>query len=175
MTTEFKRRGNQPGDDTYESICSFANRQGGNVFLGVSDDGSVAGVPKDRVLAIGRSVVNAVNNPKLFDPIPTVEVEDISYDDKAVVRVWVSLGESVYRYKGIVYDRVADVDVKIASAEQIASLYLRKQNRHTERKVYPYLLRSDLRDDLIDRARKLATIKNPQHPWAAMFWCASLL
>lgn len=168
VTTEFKRCGNQPGDDAYESICSFANRQGGNVFLGVSDDGRVVGVPEDRVLAIGRSVVNAVNNPKLFDPIPTVEVEDISYDNKTVVRVWVPVGESVYRYKGVVYDRVTDADVKIASAEQIASLYLRKQNRYTERRIYPYLLRSDLRDDLIDRARKLAAIKNPQHPWTTM-------
>ena len=66
LTTEFKRCGNQPGDDTYESICAFANRQGGNVFLGVEDDGRVVGVSKGRGLAIGRTVANAVNNPKLF-------------------------------------------------------------------------------------------------------------
>lgn len=168
LTTEFKRCGNQPSDDTYESICSFANRQGGNIFLGVDDGGNVIGVPEGRALAIGRTVANAANNPKLFEPIPAVEVENIPYDDETVVRVWVPLGESVYRYKGVVYDRVADADVRIAGSEQIASLYLRKQNRYTERKVYPYLLRSDLRDDLIDRARKMATIKNPQHPWGAM-------
>lgn len=168
IATEFKRCGNQPGDDTYESICSFANRQGGNVFLGVDDGGNVVGVPEGRALAIGRIVANAANNPKLFDPIPAVEVENIPYGDETVVRVWVPLGESVYRYKGVVYDRVADADVRIASSEQIASLYLRKQNRYTERKVYPYLLRSDLRDDLIDRARKMAAIKNPQHPWTVM-------
>lgn len=168
ITTEFKRCGNQPGDDTYESICSFANRQGGNVFLGVDDGGNVVGVPEGRALAIGRTVVNATNNPKMFDPTPTVEVENIPYGEETVVRVWVPLGEAVYRYKGVVYDRVADADVRIAGSEQIASLYLRKQNRYTERKVYPYLLRSDLRDDLIDRVRKMAMIKNPQHPWAVM-------
>lgn len=32
IETEFKRCGNQPDSDTYESICSFANRQGGNIF-----------------------------------------------------------------------------------------------------------------------------------------------
>lgn len=134
----------------------------------MDDSGAVVGIPKDRALAIGRTVVNAANNPKLFDPLPTVEVENVPYDDETVVRVWVPLGESVYTYKGVVYDRVSDADVKITGSEQIASLYLRKQNRYTERKVYPFLLRSDLRDDLIDRARKMATIKNPQHPWAVM-------
>ena len=48
LTTEFKRCGNQPSDDTYESICSFANRQGGNIFLGVDDGGNVIGVPEGR-------------------------------------------------------------------------------------------------------------------------------
>ena len=28
LSLEFKRCGNQPGADTFETICSFANRQG---------------------------------------------------------------------------------------------------------------------------------------------------
>ena len=34
---------NQPGADVFETICSFANRQGGNLLLSVLDDGSVEG------------------------------------------------------------------------------------------------------------------------------------
>ena len=82
--------------------------------------------------------------------------------------MWVPLGESVYKYKGTIYDRVADADMHISGTEQIAALYVRKQNRYTEKKVYPYLLRSDLRDDLIDRARKMALIRNPRHPWGSL-------
>lgn len=46
ISVEFKRCGSQPGTDTFEAICSFANRQGGSVLLGVRDDGTVEGVPE---------------------------------------------------------------------------------------------------------------------------------
>lgn len=38
ISIEFKRCGSLPERDTFESICSFANRQGGNIFLGVLND-----------------------------------------------------------------------------------------------------------------------------------------
>lgn len=41
IATEFKRCGAAPGKDTFEAICSFANRQGGNILLGVLDDGTI--------------------------------------------------------------------------------------------------------------------------------------
>lgn len=47
ISVEFKRCGNQPENDTFETICSFANRQGGSIFLGVLDDGEVEGFGAD--------------------------------------------------------------------------------------------------------------------------------
>ena len=38
---EFKRCGNGIESDTYETVCSFLNRFGGDIFLGVLDDGTV--------------------------------------------------------------------------------------------------------------------------------------
>lgn len=52
ISVEFKRCGSQPRQDTFETICSFANRQGGSVLLGVRDDGTVEGVPEASALAI---------------------------------------------------------------------------------------------------------------------------
>ena len=49
---EFKRCGSQPGADTFETICSFANRQGGSILLGVWDNGTVEGVPGVSALSI---------------------------------------------------------------------------------------------------------------------------
>ena len=43
MHVEFKRCGQKPEIDTFESICAFANRTGGSVYLGVLDDGEVFG------------------------------------------------------------------------------------------------------------------------------------
>ena len=44
ISVEFKRCSNVPEHDTFETICSFANRQGGNILLGVENDGTVVGV-----------------------------------------------------------------------------------------------------------------------------------
>ena len=45
LAVEFKRCGNGIESDTYETVCSFLNRFGGDIFMGVLDDGTVVGVP----------------------------------------------------------------------------------------------------------------------------------
>ena len=45
VAVEFKRCGNGIEHDVYESVCSFLNRFGGDLFMGVLDDGTVTGVP----------------------------------------------------------------------------------------------------------------------------------
>ncbi|MEG0016405.1 MAG: putative DNA binding domain-containing protein [Gordonibacter sp.] len=168
LTVEFKRCGNQPEKDTFETICSFANRQGGVIFLGVEDDGQVTGVLEHAVSDIERNIVNIVSNPDCFNVAPTFEFEEISYEEKTVLRVWIPMGPTVYRYKGRIYDRIADVDVRVTSDTQISALYLRKSAQYSERKVYKYFEREDIRTDLIDRARKMALARTPKHPWGEM-------
>lgn len=46
VAVEFKRCGSGIGNDVYESICSFLNRFGGDLFMGVEDDGTVVGLPE---------------------------------------------------------------------------------------------------------------------------------
>ena len=43
-TVEFKRCGNSVERDVFETLCAFANRFGGDLYLGVDDDGSVIGI-----------------------------------------------------------------------------------------------------------------------------------
>ena len=40
---EFKRCGNGIESDTYETVCSFLNRFGGDIFLGINDTREVCG------------------------------------------------------------------------------------------------------------------------------------
>ena len=47
VAVEFKRCGNGIENDVYESVCSFLNRFGGDICLGVEDDGTVCGVPEN--------------------------------------------------------------------------------------------------------------------------------
>lgn len=149
-------------------ICSFANRQGGSIFLGVQDDRTVSGVPRQAELSIQRNIINVVSNPNAFNLTPSLEFETIEYEGKMVLRIWVPMGPAVYRYKGDVYDRMADVDIKITSDDQVAGLYMRKRNHYSERKVYRFLSKDDLRADLIDRVRKMALLRAPRHPWGEM-------
>ena len=167
-TVEFKRCGSTPGTDTFETICSFANRNGGSIYLGVGDDGEVLGVKDGATLAVKRNIVNVVNNPTMFGSAPTIEFEDIAYQGRTIVRIWVPAIQDVYRFKGDVFDRIADADVKLRSDAQISALYLHKYNIYTEQHIFPYLEERDLRANLIELARKMAARTKPDHPWSAM-------
>jgi ATP-dependent DNA helicase RecG len=167
-TIEFKRCGGQPESDVFETVCSFANRYGGHIFLGINDDAVVEGINPSRVPEIKRNLVNVTNNSKLFDPSPVIETEDIEYEGKLVILVWVPMSPYVVRFKNIVYDRVADVDKKIRSEAQMSAMYLRKQTYYTEQHIYKHLEISDFDEDLINRVRRMALIVRPDHPWKTM-------
>ncbi len=60
VAVEFKRCGNGIESDTYESVCSFLNRFGGDLFLGVLDNGTVTGVPKAMASDIIKNFINVL-------------------------------------------------------------------------------------------------------------------
>lgn len=168
ISCEFKRCSDVPGSGTFETICSFANRQGGNIFLGVEDDGSICGVNEDCVVGIERNIVKKLNDPNLFKPSPVIEIERVVCEGRLVLRIWVPSGPAVYSWKGVIYDRVSDSDLKVRGDDQITLMYLRKQNMYSERKVFKYVGMDDLRPDLIGRIRRMATAKTAGHPWEAL-------
>jgi len=167
-TVEFKRCGGNPEHDTYETICSFANHVGGAIFLGVKDDGTVLGVPEKSALSIERNIANVTGQPQSFSPTLFVETERFQYDGRTVIRIWVPPTSSVFRYKGQVWDRVADADRRIDGEMQITQMYIRKQNIFTEQRIYPGLTIDDLDSTLIARIRAMAGNKTPDHPWIGM-------
>lgn len=167
-TIEFKRCGNMPEADTFETICSFANRQGGSIFLGVNDDGSVIGIRRDRALEIQRNIVNRLNDQSYFNASPLFEFDQIEYQGRLVLRVWIPMSSTVHTVKGIAFDRIADADVKAETDSQLAAMYARKQDYYSERKIFRYLNKSDLRLELLDRFRNMAVKKRANHPWARM-------
>ena len=165
VSQEFKRCGALPEPDVFETVCSFANRQGGSVFLGVDDEGNVLGVNPRLVRDIERNIANVTCNPNAFSPSPAVETEHIDVGGRVVVRVWVPAGPSVYRYRNVVYDRRADADVRVRDDAQVSLMYMRKQNLYSERRIYPYVGMEDLRMDLMDRVREMIRLRDPDHPW----------
>ena len=57
VTTEFKKATNKLPQNLFETICAFLNRNGGNIFLGISDDGDASF--KRRQTYIHRAVYGA--------------------------------------------------------------------------------------------------------------------
>ena len=62
----------------------------------------------------------------------------------------------MHSYKKVIYDRVDDADVKVTATSQIASMYIRKQNTFTEKRIYPYAKMEDLKLDLLPKIRIMA-------------------
>lgn len=51
-TVEFKESKNEMPKNLFETVCAFLNRNGGHIFLGVSDNGIVKGVKTENLQII---------------------------------------------------------------------------------------------------------------------------
>lgn len=164
-SVEFKRCGNGMEDDVYETVCSFSNKFGGDIFCGVLDNGTVSGVSEKAVDSMIKNFVSVLGNPFLFSPTLCIEPEKFIYKDKVVIHIHIPISAEVHSYKKIIYDRVGESDIKTLSTSNIADMYIRKKNIFTEQKIYEYVEENDLRSDLIDLCRQRAINKRSDHPW----------
>ena len=165
---EFKRCGNQPEKDLFETICAFANTFGGTILLGVEDDGSLTGIDPAQMLPVTRNVLNVVNNSNAFDVPVSMEFEHIEIGDRQIIKIDVPNSPQMHSYKGKVYERRGDADVVVRGSAPLAELCIRKQGIYTEQRIFEHVSLSDLREDLIDESRRLALAKRKDHPWGAM-------
>lgn len=168
IAVEFKRCSNGINADTYETVCSFLNRFGGDIFLGVEDNGKVCGVPKKAAPSIVKNFIKMVSNPEIINPTVYLAPEIIEYEGKQIVHIHVPPSSEVHSYKKTIYDRVDDADIKVTATSHIAGLYIRKQNIFTEKKIYPYVREDDLRLDLLPRIRQTAINRFQDHEWKNM-------
>ena len=169
IAVEFKRCRSGISPDTFETVCSFLNRYGGDIFLGVEDNGEVSGVPKKSACDVIKNFIKMVNNPEVISPAVYLAPEIIKLDGKQIVHVRVPASSEVYTYKKVIYDRVDDSDVKVSGTGQVAAMYIRKQNVFTEKKVYKFVTDGDLRFDMLPRIRQMAANRQTGgHPWKEM-------
>ena len=165
IAVEFKAAKGGPKDDMYETVCSFLNRFGGDIFLGVADNGEVVGIPDGAVESTIKNVIKVTNNRELLNPTFYVYPEAFKYKGRNVVRIHVPQSSDVHRYKGVCYDRVFESDVTVQSTDQIAEMYIRKRDVFTERKLFPGIKTKHLRMDLLPTIRNLIYSKFGTHPW----------
>ena len=170
IVIEFKRCGNGVEFDTYQTVCSFLNRFGGDILLGVEDDGTVVGVPKNAARDMVKNIISTVSNSAMFSPCVYLEPQILEYDGRTIIHIHVPRDAEVYHLKGVIYDRVDDADIKLTSTSKISELCIRKQNIYTELRVYPYIELEELRLDLLPKVRMMAQnhLLSGTHPWKDM-------
>ena len=169
ISLEFKECRRTLSRDVYETVCSFLNRHGGTLLLGVSDAGEVIGVDPACVEEIKKNFVTAVNNPQKINPAYYLSVDEVHVDEKTVLHIYVPESSQVHRCRGRIFDRNEDGDLDITDhTRTVAELYHRKQTTFSENKIFPYAALADLREDLIARVRKIVGLQRTDHPWAAL-------
>ena len=166
ITIEYKACQNGIQEDVYETVCSFSNRYGGYIIMGVDDDGIPLGINRNMAKDMKRNFVNQLNNPAKMSPTLYLSIEEVEYQGKVLLWVYVPPTSTVERCSGRVYDRNEDGDMDITDSPiQLQNMYARKSSTFAEHKIFPYVTENDLRMDLMEKVRELVRGRKPDHDW----------
>jgi len=192
---EYKEAKTELPKSLFDTVCSFSNREGGDIFLGVHDCSVILGIDPGSAAKLITNFGNLANNKdKLFPPTYLAAKEYVYHSEGGftgtdkngkmiteqpgeyhVLHIHIPISPVVVRHRNRIFDRNGDADIDITDiADMVFQCYARKQSTYYVNKVYPYWSIADLRDDLIDRARQMAAARkrrdnrNEQHPWESM-------
>lgn len=172
-TTELKEATTNLPKSLFESICGMLNRNGGHIFLGVTDNREIIGVDKNSIEKMKKDFSNLCNNTQKISPTIYVKMNEYEYNGKTILHIYIPQSSTVHRTSGKIFDRNQDGDYEITNESLIESIYLRKQTDYSENRIYPFATMNDLRIDVIERVKQMA-IENyhlngkGQHPWINM-------
>ena len=168
INIEFKESKNKIPSDVYETVCSFSNRIGGHIFLGVSDDGEITGVEPSCIAQMKKNFVTTINNPKKFMPTVYTTITEYWIEDKPILYIPVSNSSQVHRLDGRFFDRNEDSDIDISNSTMlVAEMFARKGNIQTELRVFSQIKLDDIDPEQFERVRNMARMKvgEETHLW----------
>lgn len=169
ISVEFKKSRIEVTKDVYETVCSFSNRDGGHIFLGVKDNGDILGIKKDAIDKVKKEFITSVNNEnKMYPPLYLAPIE-YEVNGKHILYIRVPVSQDVCRCNGRIFDRNHESDIDITHhSDEVYRLYARKNGSYYVNKVFPAFGISDLRSDLIERAKSMTRSRTKDHPWLDM-------
>lgn len=170
IDVEFKKSENDLNKDVYESVCSFNNRDGGHLFLGIADKTKeIRGVNSERIDKMMKDFTTSVNNANKINPPMYLIPEVYEIDGKKIIYIRIPEGTQVRRLNGRIWDRTYEGDIDITdNAELVYKMYARKQSTYFVNKVYTNFGLDYLDFDVIRRAKKMAVSRVDNHAWADM-------
>ncbi len=165
---EFKEAKTDLPANLFESICSMLNRDGGDILLGVNDNGKIIGIDLTKLETLKTNIVNLSNNAQKIDPPFILFPLSYEINGKTIIHLQVSESSQVHKTNNTVFDRSNDGDFRVTQPHRIAEIYNRKRLHYTEGIIYPALKFSDFNADLFTKTRNLIRSNNPNHPWLAL-------
>lgn len=66
IDAEFKESKTALNKDVFDTVCSFSNRNGGHIFLGVNDQKEIVEVNEDKIDKIIKDFINCINNTQIY-------------------------------------------------------------------------------------------------------------
>ena len=102
---EYKTCTEQVSESLYETVCSFLNHSGGQILVGVKDDGEIIGVNPDKAEKLKANIITSIKNKDLFMPCPYFTPEIMEVNNKTVLLLDIPCGQYVYRYNDRFWDR----------------------------------------------------------------------
>ncbi|KAF5422603.1 MAG: ATP-dependent DNA helicase RecG [Candidatus Methanocomedens sp.] len=91
--TQFKERF-ESIDALAAEICAFSNSNGGNIIVGVSDDGEITGLKKENIRKLNEWVSSTCSQK--IDPQVNVTTQNIKYQDRIVMVISVPMGSNKF-------------------------------------------------------------------------------
>ena len=85
VNIEFKSCTNKISSSVYDTICSFSNRSGGLIILGVDDDMNLVGINRNQILDLKKNIINSLCNKELFLPTLRIEPEIVEFQEKFLI------------------------------------------------------------------------------------------
>lgn len=159
---EFKEASIDLPGNLFETICAMLNRDGGDILLGVSDNGDVKGLDETVIEKLTSNVVTLSNNPNKLNPPFILHPKPYVIKGKTILHLAIPNSSEIHKTAEVIFDRSHDGDFKVTRPSQIATLYNRKRN------LYSAISMDDLESELFERARILIRSRFPKHPWIAL-------
>ena len=168
MRLEFKKATVELPSNLFESICAMLNRDGGDILLGVNNDGTLSGIEDSKVAGMMANISNLSNNIQKLNPPFILFPKHHIISSKNIIHIQVPTSSQLHQSAGFVYDRSNDGDFRAQLPHQIAMLHNHKRNFYAEGIIYPKLQFSDFNQSLFPKVRQLMRSHRPDHPWLAL-------
>ncbi|MDR3140851.1 MAG: putative DNA binding domain-containing protein [Tannerellaceae bacterium] len=154
-------------DSVFQAICSFMNKEGGTLIIGVQDFGKIIGVAGLYLENMMNKIRYTLENE--FSPAVSLTPTVVDLDGKTVICLTIPPCQDVQRYRGKIYDRfgteVSDVSY---SYNLVENIYLRKREESSENIVCPFLRMHDFDEAAFRKMRYYISAANPDHPWLGL-------